>query len=359
MVSCEGFGNGGVQAVIMTIVRALHHEYTFDALLFTEEERFYDKEFLSYGGKIFRIPNYIGNNKLRQKLDFFIRGIIIYKKLRTILKTNNDYAAIHCHNQADAAACLLAAKKAKIPVRISHAHIISTASRRRLKRFFNSFSTKAVAKHATHYIGCSEDACRTFFSSDCKWKCVNNPYDETRFDPSKFSICKPEKLSLIQIGSYSDNKNQLFSVEVLKEILAQGVDAQLNFIGFGDFLEVIQRKVKELGVESHVVFHPGGANAPAILADSSYLLFPSKKEGFGIVLIEAQAMGVKCYSSDTVPQTTDCGGVCYLPLDLGPRAWAEEIVKDFNSNTSSRTPYDCSKFSTKATTDVYKEIYGG
>ena len=45
MVSCEGLGNGGVQAVIMSIVRNLKNKYIFDILLFTDERRFYDNEF--------------------------------------------------------------------------------------------------------------------------------------------------------------------------------------------------------------------------------------------------------------------------------------------------------------------------
>ena len=58
MVSCEGLGNGGVQAVMMNIIRNMHKEYLFDMLLFTSEKRHYDDEFLTYGGKIYRIPRY-------------------------------------------------------------------------------------------------------------------------------------------------------------------------------------------------------------------------------------------------------------------------------------------------------------
>ena len=42
MISCEGLGNGGVQAVMMGIVRNLSDEFLFDMLLFTSEKRFYD-----------------------------------------------------------------------------------------------------------------------------------------------------------------------------------------------------------------------------------------------------------------------------------------------------------------------------
>ena len=37
LVSCEGLGKGGVQSVMMTIVRNLYRDYVFDALLFTDE----------------------------------------------------------------------------------------------------------------------------------------------------------------------------------------------------------------------------------------------------------------------------------------------------------------------------------
>ena len=71
LVSCEGLGNGGVQAVIMSIVRNLHKEYLFDILLFTSEKRYYDEEFLTYGGQIFRIPRYEGKNQFRKKIYYY------------------------------------------------------------------------------------------------------------------------------------------------------------------------------------------------------------------------------------------------------------------------------------------------
>jgi len=37
-VSCNGLTNGGVQQVIMSIVRNLYKEYHFDILVFTKEK---------------------------------------------------------------------------------------------------------------------------------------------------------------------------------------------------------------------------------------------------------------------------------------------------------------------------------
>ena len=57
MVSCEGLGNGGVQSVMMSIVRNLKNKYDFDMLLFTDERRYYDDEFEKIAGKCtFHLP---------------------------------------------------------------------------------------------------------------------------------------------------------------------------------------------------------------------------------------------------------------------------------------------------------------
>ena len=75
LVSCEGLGNGGVQAIMMGIVRNLYTEFHFDILLFTSEKRYFDDEFLSYGGKIFRVPKYEGTNPIRRRFDYYIRDL--------------------------------------------------------------------------------------------------------------------------------------------------------------------------------------------------------------------------------------------------------------------------------------------
>ena len=127
-VSCEGLGNGGVQAIIMGIVRNLHREYHFDILLFTSEKRYYDNEFLSYGGKIFRVPKYEGSNSLFRRLDYYIRDVYTYYRTKKILEKEPPYDIIHCNREFENAPLLFLASRLNIPVRISHAHIIHQKS---------------------------------------------------------------------------------------------------------------------------------------------------------------------------------------------------------------------------------------
>ena len=69
LVFDKGLGYGGVESVIMSIVRNLNKFYTFDLLTNTSLDKAHDEEFLSYGGKILKIPFYEGNCRFRQRMD--------------------------------------------------------------------------------------------------------------------------------------------------------------------------------------------------------------------------------------------------------------------------------------------------
>ena len=56
-------------------------------------------------------------------------------------------------------------------------------------------------------------------------------------------------------------------------------------------------------------------------------LFPSRYEGFGVAMIEAQASGLACGASDVVPEHTNVSGktvYCSLASDDGK--WAELVL---------------------------------
>lgn len=58
MVLYDRLERGGVQNVIMQIVKALSDRYTFDIVVFDSEPSYYDEEFENYGRKIFRFGRF-------------------------------------------------------------------------------------------------------------------------------------------------------------------------------------------------------------------------------------------------------------------------------------------------------------
>ncbi len=355
MVSCDGLGMGGVQSVLMNIVRNMSEEYTFDIILFTDEVRHYEKEFTSYGGKIFRIP--LSKNTLISKFTRYLSGRKIYKEALKIIKGNGPYEAVHSHSETDGVFVLKAARKAKVPTRLVHTHVIA----QRGHFIWNAYSDKCrklIKNHATFKIGCSDQACIAAYGENEVWKTVNNPYESHRFIFKE--DCGFSSPVLTQIGAFSTNKNQVFTLEVLNKIKDTYPNVHLNFIGFDlGALSSVEEKVKSLDLTENVTFYPCDADTPTILENSCCLLFPSLNEGFGIVAIESQAVGTKVFASDRVPSTVNCGGVTFLSLEKGAEYWSNEIIKDFRINGGIHKKYDCSLYSLEFVIDQYRKLYGG
>lgn len=356
MVSCEGLGRGGVQAVMMDIVRNLRSEYAFDMLLFTSQVRYYDEEFLSYGGKILRVPFYEGGNRILRKLDYYIRSERLYRGIYKAIRDNGPYDVIHCNNAYESALCLKAAKKLGIPVRIGHMHICDMSSR--LRNLFDTRYLKQIRTDATALLACSEESGKAMFRGS-PFVAVPNAYNDSRFDPAKYPKMEKKDLFLTQIGYFDSNKNQEFTLQVLKCLRQKGAAARLALVGFGDGVHRLQTLAKELELEGAVEFLVADTDTPELLSRSAAFLLPSKKEGFGIVLVEAQAMGVACYASTNVPPDANAGGCRYLSLADGPECWADAILQDYEKDSGATKQYDCTRYSATFIMEQYKKLYRG
>lgn len=353
MVSCEGLGNGGVQTVMMNIVRSLSSDFQFDMVLTTAERRYYDDEFESFGGTIFRFP--VPYNRFLSRLERSMRGLRLYFGLRKILSSNH-YDVIHCNNEFYAGFCLKAAKEAGIPIRVCHTHIINS-SKSKMRKMLHRLCRNIINSNATCRIGCSKEACEALYGPDALSIVVNNPFDSNRF---VFRAKEASKAPVfMQIGSFSDNKNQLFSLEIVAEIKKNYPNVLFYMMGSGkgEYPSRIKETITTLGIEENVVLVPHNADAVSLLSKADYLLFPSKREGFGIVTIEAQAVGLKVYASDTIPKTVNCGGVSFLPLEDGAKKWKDTIIKDYEITHGKHKQFDCTPFALEKVMKIYKKIY--
>ena len=268
----------GVPTVMMNIVRSLSESHTFDILLFSPNSGYFDDEFLSRGGKIYRAKCKQG--RFWSKADYYIRSRRLYRQTLKVLRKNGPYDAVHCHNHFEAGPCLAAAKKAGVKVRVSHTHVIDPEGHT-VRRIYDGFYRNLIEKYATHKLGCSSLANESFYKSFTDASVVNNPYSAEKFLFEGYPQAELSCPSLVQVGSFSENKNQLFSLEVIAEIKKQYPKVRFDIVGFdlGGILNEIKQKISDLGLEENVTIHPSDANTPEILARSSGCLFPSKKRG--------------------------------------------------------------------------------
>jgi len=359
LVSCGGLGNGGVQAIMMGIVRNLSTDFYFDILVFTNEKRYYDDEFYKYGGKILRIPHYEGTG-IKMKIDPYIRDNRIYRETRKLLSQELPYDVIHCNKEFESAPILKAAFEYGIPIRICHSHVMHIQGNL-LIRVINKIRVLQIYRYSTAQIGCSEDANNSIYVKGSSFKVVPNFYNEDKFKYSEDERSNNGNHIIIsQVGAYSANKNQLFSIKITEELIRKGLSVQLNLIGFDledAYRKQIDRYVEDNGLSEHINIISGDCDFTLILHKSNCFLMPSMHEGFGISLIEAQAVGLHCFASTNVPVSTNCGGIDFISLDDSPNAWANQILHWFQSTKGIKVRCDTSSFWTQSVMNQYRALY--
>lgn len=164
---------------------------------------------------------------------------------------------------------------------------------------------------------------------------LNNGIDLTRFEnlPSKKDIlCEleiPENSFVIgHVGSLINVKNHDFLIDVFFELKKQRQNAILLLAGDGVNRTIIEEKVKRLGLDDSVKFLGIRSDIPKIMKSFDVLVFPSYTEGISLTLIEAQALGVKCVISDTIPKSNviSTNLVNFLSLKDTPKIWAMNVL---------------------------------
>jgi len=346
---------------MMGIVKNLSKEFHFDILLFTSEIRHYENEFLKYGGKIFRIPYYEGHIGLRRRADSYLRDYKMYRDCKKLLKNEMPYDVIHCNNEFESAPILKAAYECGIPIRICHTHVVHMPGNP-LINIINHLRAKQICKYATAQIGCSEEANHSIYLEKTSCKVVPNFYDEDKFKYSDGnSSALANHIVISHVGAYAVNKNQLFSIKIAEELVRKGLSVQLNLIGFDleqSYRDQLDKYLKDNSLSEYINLIPGDRDFTSILNESHCFLMPSIREGFGISLIEAQAVGLHCFASANIPISTNCGGVDFISLDDSPKAWANQILHWFQRTKGRRNSrYDTFKFKSKNVMNQYRILY--
>jgi glycosyltransferase involved in cell wall biosynthesis len=100
-------------------------------------------------------------------------------------------------------------------------------------------------------------------------------------------------LRLVVVSRLAPNKRIDHSIQAVATLKASGIPAQLKIVGGGDMEEPLRRLVRNLQLEKEVTF-TGPLNEKQkddVLRDSHLLLHTSQREGWGLNVIEANAMG--------------------------------------------------------------------
>ncbi|RSX55527.1 glycosyl transferase [Bifidobacterium dolichotidis] len=313
---------GGVEATILNHYKFIDHsKVQFDFIVQDDSEKVPEELIKSYGGRIFTIPSY-------KKLPAYEKAC-----LNIFRKTQPDI--VHSNINALSIFPLYEAKKAGVKVRIAHSH--STANPREIAKTAIKEVLRPLSKlYPTHLAACGELSAEWLFGK----RVVDQnkvQYIHNAIDLQKYSFNRKKRIDLRksigagvspivgQIGRFSSQKNQEFSVEVFKELLKIIPNAKLVFLGIGDTMPAIKQKVTQLGIQASVFFMGSRDDAADWYSVFDVLLFPSLYEGLPLTAIEAQAAGLPIVASDQITEEAfiDNELVTVMPLKCSAHEWAQ------------------------------------
>ena len=136
-------------------------------------------------------------------------------------------------------------------------------------------------------------------------------------------------------GRIAYQKNPLFLMDVFSEISKKDPDAAFLVCGDGDMMEETKEKAGSLGID--VIFAGSVPNVQDYYQAMDVFMLPSRFEGLGIVLIEAQCAGLPCVvSAEVIPKEAKVTDIVeYIPLNNNPEEWADNAINLCHQFSSS------------------------
>lgn len=136
------------------------------------------------------------------------------------------------------------------------------------------------------------------------------------------------------VGRFSYAKNHTFLVDIFAELYKKNPNCFLLMIGDGDERKNIESKLCELGFKDKYLILSNRTDIPDLLKAMDMFVFPSRFEGLGISLIEAQVSKLPSVISNKVPKAAIISNqVLVKDLEESPKAWAEAILDMYEKKT--------------------------
>lgn len=113
-----------------------------------------------------------------------------------------------------------------------------------------------------------------------------------------FSNIDSTKIRLINVSSFADKKNQIFIVEIAKELRKRNVDFEIKLVGIGQNYSKVERAIADNNLGDFVKMCGLQMNVEILYRESDIYLHSAYYEPFGLVLLEAMSSGLPVVTLD-------------------------------------------------------------
>ena len=335
---CEKWQPGGIQAIQVNLLQHMDlNRIYMDIVISEDDTSLFDDKLNELGiHKVVTLNKQYKNPGRRVLANIFAFGKLIKKSKYDVVHLNV------CHG-VELIYCFWAWFY-RVPVRIVHCRnndIGAGGYSRKVKIFCHNICKRILKNCATVKLANSELAAEWLYTqNDIKThqvRIIQNGIDAQRYfyDSKKRKQMREElhlgnKFVIGHVGHFNYQKNHEFLLAVFKEILKRNTEAVLLLVGTGENQKYIEELAWEYGIASQVIFYGVTNDIPAIMMAMDVFVFPSRFEGFGNVLMEAQACGLKCFASDAViPKTVQVTeNIVWISLEESYQVWAKKILSE-------------------------------
>ena len=334
----HGFSMGGAEKLVSEYCLKLNKEkYDVSVLCFHRYNTPYEKILEDAGIKVVYASDHI---KKYEKIAFQYPGriLMLAKRWLFLRKYLRESKPDVLHFHMALSIYILAANLSKT------IKMLRTVHNEPKKRWDNSVgrridfwaTKKLVKKHQLQFITLHDEMRKEvneLFNVDNSLV-LNNGIDFSVFEKALLKEVVREREGIPQdayvighVGRFNKQKNHKLLIEIFAEIRKKNPKAFLLMIGNGSLQKETETRLKELGLEGKYMILSNRTDIPDLMNAMDKFVFPSNYEGLGIVLIEAQKIGLECVISHVVPDAAIVSNlVKRVDLKASAAHWAEEIL---------------------------------
>ena len=316
----------GAESMCMNLYRHIDRsKVQFDFVKHTPQKCAFEDEILSLGGRIYEAPQYLVYNHF----DYC-------RWWKRHLAEHPEHQIIHGHFFTIASVYFKICKKMN-RITVGHSHSTPTVSAKKLIAKLRlkviSAYIKRIERWSDYCFACSKESGEWLFPNK-EFIVLNNAIDIEKYKFSQETRQKVRReLNLADsdfvvgtVGRLTGAKNPDGMIDIFKSVHSKNPSAKFLWVGDGELRESIEQRIKQENLTSSVIMTGVRSDIERILQAMDVFLLPSTFEGLGIAAIEAQAAGMPCFCSDTIPKEVGVTELCsFLPLNQ-PDLWADKIL---------------------------------
>lgn len=314
----------GTETWLMHVLRNIDRgRFQMDFLVHWEREFHYEAEARELGARVIRC--------LHPRVPW-----VYARNFQRVLREYGPYDVVHSHVHHFSGIVLKIAKQCGVAVRIVHSHQDSRvvdAQESWARKVYLNWSHGRLRSSATLGLAVSEAARRALFDDQSPFP-VQNLYYSIHLTPFRQRLDRrvlrgelnipDEAVVFGHVGRFVTQKNHEFLVEIAEELLKLEPRAWFLLVGDGPLRPGIESKFRDRHLGLRSTFTGVSNDVPRLMRAMDGFVFPSRHEGLGLVLIEAQAAALRCVLSDVVPEEADVIKplINRLSLEQSASAWA-------------------------------------